>query len=247
MGFSRGPKIVTDGLVLALDAGSKKSYAGSGTTWKDLSGNGNNGTLVNGPTFDSGNGGSIVFDGGNDYISLGSSLSSINTTTLSIEFVFKCTDSDGSYNPIFSWHTAQNNHGYISLGNFTGAWPNESISIYMRNSNTDYLSFAYTNGHSFYQDSQFHHAVFILKTNSYKIYVDGVEKTLNGTFRNGSTSTTMLTNMFNLETSPTAEIGVGSSFSQYFKGEIPILKIYNRALTAEEILQNYNATKSRFI
>jgi hypothetical protein len=61
-----GPNIITDGLVLALDAGSKKSYSGSGTTWKDLSGNGNNGTLVNGPTFDSGNGGSIVFDGFND-------------------------------------------------------------------------------------------------------------------------------------------------------------------------------------
>jgi hypothetical protein len=188
----------------------------------------------------------ISFDGTNDYISLGSSLSSINTTTLSIEFVFKCTDSDGSYNPIFSWHTAQNNNGYISLGNFTGTWPNESISIYMRNSNTDYLSFAYTNGHSFYQDSQYHHAVFILKTNSYKIYVDGVEKTLNGTFRNGSMSTTMLTNMFNLETSPTAEIGVGSSFSEYFKGEIPILKIYNAELGANQIASNYNSLKKRF-
>ena len=69
MGFSRGPKIVTNGLVLTLDAGSKKSYSGSGTTWKDLSGNGNTGTLVNGPTFNSANGGSIVFDGSNDTVS----------------------------------------------------------------------------------------------------------------------------------------------------------------------------------
>jgi len=52
MGFSRGPKIVTDGLVLALDAANTKSYPGSGTTWNDLSGNGNTGTLNNGPTFD---------------------------------------------------------------------------------------------------------------------------------------------------------------------------------------------------
>jgi hypothetical protein len=55
MGFFRGPKIVTDGLILALDAASPRSYPGTGTTWYDLSGQGNNGTLVNGPTFSSAN------------------------------------------------------------------------------------------------------------------------------------------------------------------------------------------------
>ena len=69
MSLSRGPKIVTNGLVLYLDAANKKSYPGSGTTWTDLSGNNNTGTLTNGPTFDSNNGGSIVFDGTNDYVS----------------------------------------------------------------------------------------------------------------------------------------------------------------------------------
>ena len=64
-----GPDIVTDGLVLALDAANVKSYPGSGTVWNDLAGS-NNGTLTGGPTFDSGNGGSIVFDGTNDYINL---------------------------------------------------------------------------------------------------------------------------------------------------------------------------------
>jgi hypothetical protein len=58
-----GPDIITDGLVLYLDAANTKSYIGSGTTWKDLSRNSNDGTLTNGPTFDSGNSGSIVFDG----------------------------------------------------------------------------------------------------------------------------------------------------------------------------------------
>ena len=61
-------KIVTDGLVLALNAADPNSYPGSGTTWRDMSGNGNNGTLTNGPTFNSGNGGSIVFDGVDDYV-----------------------------------------------------------------------------------------------------------------------------------------------------------------------------------
>jgi hypothetical protein len=67
MGVAYNPRIVTNGLVLALDAGNAKSYPGSGTTWTDLSGKGNHSTLTNGPTYDSSNGGGIVFDGSNDY------------------------------------------------------------------------------------------------------------------------------------------------------------------------------------
>ncbi len=63
MSLLHSPKIVTNGLVLCLDAASRKSYPGTGNVWRDLSGNGNNGTLTNGPTFSSANGGSIVFDG----------------------------------------------------------------------------------------------------------------------------------------------------------------------------------------
>ncbi len=70
MAFIHSPKIVTDGLVLALDAGNVKSYASGSTTWFDKSGNAYNGTLVNGPTFNTGSLGSIVFDGTNDYVSL---------------------------------------------------------------------------------------------------------------------------------------------------------------------------------
>ena len=70
MGLAHSPRIVTDGLVLCLDAASKRSYPGAGTTWTDLKG-GNNGTLTNGPTFDADNGGSIVFDGSDDYVNCG--------------------------------------------------------------------------------------------------------------------------------------------------------------------------------
>jgi hypothetical protein len=69
MAVNYSPKIITDGLVLYLDAANTRSYPGSGTVWSDLSRGGNNGTLRNGPTFNSGNGGSIVFDGVNDYAS----------------------------------------------------------------------------------------------------------------------------------------------------------------------------------
>ena len=77
MALSHSPRIVTNGLVLALDAANIKSYPGSGTTWTDLSGIGNNGTLTNGPTYSSANGGSLVFNGTDNYVSLPAN--SINT------------------------------------------------------------------------------------------------------------------------------------------------------------------------
>ena len=67
MATNGGPNIIEDGLVFAVDAANKKSYPGSGTTWIDLAGS-NNGTLTNGPTFDSGNGGSFDFDGADDSV-----------------------------------------------------------------------------------------------------------------------------------------------------------------------------------
>jgi hypothetical protein len=83
MALAHSPSIVTSGLVLCLDAANPKSYPGSGTTWTDLSGNGNNGTLVNGPTYSSVNGGSIVFDGSNDYISTAYSIGTVSQQSIS--------------------------------------------------------------------------------------------------------------------------------------------------------------------
>ena len=68
MGLAHSPSIVIDGLRFCLDAANTKSYPGSGTTWTDISGKNHAGTLTNGPTFSSDNGGSIVFDGSNDYV-----------------------------------------------------------------------------------------------------------------------------------------------------------------------------------
>ena len=76
------PSIVTDGLKLYLDAGQTTSYPGTGTVWTDISGNGNNGTLTNGPTFNGANGGSIVFDGSNDYGTISYTLTAPFTVTL---------------------------------------------------------------------------------------------------------------------------------------------------------------------
>jgi hypothetical protein len=91
MAFNYSPRIVTDGLVLYLDAANPRSYPGSGTTWSDLSRGGNNGVLTNGPTFNSANNGSIVFDGTNDFIQC-SNRTTINLG-LTIETVIKTTSS----------------------------------------------------------------------------------------------------------------------------------------------------------
>lgn len=75
MGLGHSPSVVTSGLVLALDAGNTKSYPGSGATWTDLSGNNNTGTLTNGPTYSSSNGGALVFDGTDDYATVSNNIS----------------------------------------------------------------------------------------------------------------------------------------------------------------------------
>ena len=72
MSYHNGPRIVTDGLVIYVDAGNSKSYPGTGTSWYDISGSGNDGTLINDVGFNSDNGGSLVFDGVNDYVNCGS-------------------------------------------------------------------------------------------------------------------------------------------------------------------------------
>ena len=82
MSLSHSPRVVTNGLILYLDAANTKSCAGSGTTWLDLSGNARTGTLTNGPTYSSSNKGAITFDGTNDYVSM--SLPTLTDLTISL-------------------------------------------------------------------------------------------------------------------------------------------------------------------
>jgi hypothetical protein len=95
--FANG-KIVTDGLVLSLNAADKNSYPGSGTTWFDTSGNGNNCTLYNGATFNNGNGGNITNDGIDDYV--GSPYMSVGTSR-TIEIIYNLTSTSGDRGPLW--------------------------------------------------------------------------------------------------------------------------------------------------
>ena len=215
MAFRYSPKIVTDGLVLCLDAANKKSYPGSGTAWNDLSGNANTGTLTNGPTFDSGNAGTIDFDGSNDLVEC-SAISSTNFT-----------------NSLWMRVDAKNVNGIISWT--VGTVRRELLFV------SGYLSIAYGSNKYRKIDSVLSNGVWMHVVGTYDgttplIYVNGVSQTLTG-------EVTAAAGAAN-------KCYIGRTAYQvpfYFNGKIANVKIYNRALTSTEVVQNYNATKSRFI
>ncbi len=209
------PRIVTSGLVLALDAAERLSYPRTGTTWRDLSGNNNTGTLTNGPTFSAGNQGSIVFDGTNDYVNISSLITG---------------------NQSFSW----------------GAWINPTATgtpVLFGNVSAGLAMLSYWDSANnkvrvgTYGDDKLTSGTAILpSTWGYTFW------TWNGTtlvsYTNGiadGTATGFSFNISNLYTT------IGNAVnSQYFNGRISQTLVYNRALSATEISQNYNAVKSRF-
>jgi hypothetical protein len=235
--LSGEPNIITDGLVLYLDAANPKSYPGTGTVWSDLSGNGNNGTLVNGPTFDSGNNGRIVFDGVNDsvVIPLSQSLQFLGTSSYTIEVWANQLVSQSGFPVLVGTEDG------IAVGrdgiNFS-IWKSGLTTINFIHdrftSNTQRQS-SYIN----IPDTSVIGNVFQF-TGTY----DGINMNTyyNGFINRPSTeSTGSVTNTI----TPFTLARRGNSAS-YFNGRIYSVKVYNRALSQQEILQNYNATKSRF-
>ena len=108
MGSAAGPNLVTDNLILYLDAANTNSYSNSGTTWNDLSGNGYDATLTNGPTYNSDNGGYFIFDGTNDHAVIDSSFQVSTSGTYSFEaWIYKTA-------------TSVNNAGMLISGGYGG-------------------------------------------------------------------------------------------------------------------------------
>jgi hypothetical protein len=221
MAFNYSPKIVTDGLVLYLDAANQYSYVSGSTSWNDISRGGNNGTLVNGPTYNSANGGSIVFDGVDDYINCGNSLN-LQITTGTLSAWVKATSSvNGIYRAIICKQLAW---GLFVLDNIlvTYDWGNVAsrpTTITVGNSIwcNVCMSFTETTG---------------TPSNNATIYVNGLP--------------VLTTTIKNVNQNINCFIGYGNSSNQYVIGNIASTQIYNRALSATEVLQNYNATKTRF-
>ena len=218
MAFNYSPKIVTDGLVLCLDAGNPNSYPVSGNTWKDLSRGRNNGTLVNGPTFSGANGGSLVFDGVNDYVDCGSNKEYIaisgwiKTTTLSSE---QCIVSG-------FMRSTDNVYGNVGIQNGNLVWTRPNKRRYTL---------------KLVNDGVWHHFhVYKDLTNNFIMYIDGIESPFNTSVGSNRTS----------DVSVIGARKLSGVYSLFFEGDISNVLIYNRILTETEILQNYNATKGRF-
>ena len=222
MATNGGPNIIEDGLVFAVDAANKKSYPGSGTTWTDLAGS-NNGTLTNGPTFDSGNGGSIDFDGTNDYITTLLPLSTFNNVAVTIDCFFKWNG--GTKKPLISGYDGGGSNRWdLQIKRGT----DNVIGIINHNYN-NYITSASISPNQWYQVCVMHDQ----PGNVSKIYINGVEM--------DSTTSNILSLYSN---APYLEIGDGDG--GYFDGSISQIKIYTRNLSSPEILQNYNALKGRF-
>lgn len=209
-------QIVKNGLVLCLDAGNIKSYVGSGTSWKDLSNNGNSATLTNGPTFSTSNGGIFTFNGSSNYVTTNLLLSQTSYTkcawfnTSNTTYANNILSGGSNAQHAFWLGTTQNlcaghNGGWYTVQGST------TISL-----NTWYFG-----------------AVTYSSTAGWNLYV-------NGRLESTSASTTTFTGN-------TQNVYIGAYDSgNFFIGSIGVGEIYNRVLSADEILQNYNATRRRF-
>ena len=231
MAFNYSPKVVTDGLVLYLDAANTKSYPGSGITWTDLSRSGNSSELK-GPTFNSGNGGSIVFDGTNDFVEIQNQIQFDQTDPFTLSSWVKSSN--------VSNELIINNENILYTGYRLNINVNANIEIGLRSSISDDIAIETLNS---INANTWYHIVGTYDGTSnvsgMKIYINGVEEDTN-TISNTLTSST-LSNQRTL-------LGIRrlSPPPDPLRGNIANVQIYNRALSAQEVLQNYNATKTRF-
>lgn len=226
--------IVTSGLVLNLDAGFTPSYPKSGTTWYDLSANVYNGTLTNGPTYDMADGGSIQFDGTNDYVTLGSSV----PTNLRI--------GDGDFTIDF-WVYTSGTATYAICGNLNDANGDGSYWVIL---NSTYTGLHTVQFGRVGISSKF--GTTTLPTNAWtNIILSRIGTTMTCYINGASYSTTATVNNFTGNFNVDYLLGISkfnSSFSAYpLNGWLAILRIYKGVgLTSTQVLQNYNSTKARF-
>lgn len=237
------PKIVTDGLVLCLDAANVKSYTGTGTTWSDLSGNSRNVSLVNGPTFVTASRGAINLDGTNDHMlgTVAGSLPSGTTSfTLSIWIYFN-TNISGN----FSFPAGQYG-AVIFSGNSNGTMefiiqpiPSGSIGPPGRIALARYGggTTGTCEALNVNMPIQTWHNLVLVRDGiaSQKIYLNGQ---LIGT---GNVSNSFTAGNLYIGGAP-----ADSFFTGYVNGRIANVQNYNRALSADEVLQNYNALSARY-
>ena len=215
--------IITDGMILNVDAGFTPSYPKNGTTWYDISPSGNNGILTNGPTFSSNDGGSIVFDGTNDYVSVVLP-SSISVSSFTHNVWFNADIVTGTYRTLIDLN---NDNFLITIK------PDGELSLW---SPTFNLGFA-PSVNTWYNIQVSHN-----HNNPYYTYING---NLVGTYSDSMTTTHTVCSIGVGAGFITGTCG-SKGPDEFFDGKIPIASMYNRGLTSSEVLQNYNAQKGRF-
>ena len=230
VGNWRGPNIVKDGLVLYLDAGSPNSYINgiSGTSWKDISGNQNNGTLINVPSFNSGNGGSIQFDGTNHYVLCPKQNYLANTTQFTM----------------FAWMKRKLSNSIVVIGQVETLsndisfelWSDGNAYFEVGNGNNTF-GYVSNNSTSWQYLSMVYDGTQTGNSNRLKAYINGVLQTLTYGGTIPATTGTINTNLI---------IGAYIPNGNWSNGNIAQTSIYNRALSSSEVLQNFNATRARF-
>jgi hypothetical protein len=216
MGVKVGPRIIQNGLILDVDAAVSRSYSGTGLTANGLIG-GIGGTLENGVGFGTTNNGFFIFDGSNDYINFGNS-STLQQTSGTISAWTKASSPGGSYRGIIA------KQGAYGLFYVTGQlWIYDWGADFGRSTGIDIADDTWKNVVLTYQSGV---------SNGTIIYLNGVSVL--------TTTITVLNQTANLFGGAEANAG------QYASCQISSFNMYNRVLTAQEVLQNYNATKGRF-
>jgi hypothetical protein len=234
MASNYNPSTVTSGLVLSLDAGNVKSYPGSGATWTDLSQNGNNGTLVNSPTFNSANGGSLVFDGTTQYSTANSGL--INNSNFTVSFWIYYMSPYGAGNSdrglISTWDTSWQGFGIGTSTNGTiiRSWARNGAGGGM---NWGSISTIANGWHNLV-------LVYDYATRTQSGYIDT-------TFRISEIMSGSTITHSTLQISRGGQTGSTQlSLYPYLNARFGNVNIYSRALSAAEIAQNYNALRGRY-
>ena len=226
MSYRTGPKIVTDGLVLCLDAADRNSYPGSGSTWYDLSGNGRNGTLNN-AVYNSANN-AMYFDENGDYVSV-SDFSFSNFTVCSFVKLNKINDYQGIM--------GQADTIFSNLSFAFRVLNNNKLNISCSSTGTSSSGYSELNSNATLTSGVWYYLCTSFNKPDLKLYINGNEdnnKSFNADFYN-STSSFII-----------GGYAYGTGLNYLLNGYIGSMSFYNRALTSDEIAQNYNAIKGRF-
>jgi len=233
MALAHSPKIITDGLVLCLDAADPKSYPGSGTAWTDRSGNSNHFTLYNSPTYNTA--GYFTFDGVDEYARSSNTIDLTSTDAVTVEVAFRV--SSVTINEMIFEHTANwngNSGAFGAFSNSRGSWASTPTTDHFIHMNSD--AGRLDSGPSDDLTAFNYNTMLFSNANGVTHYNNGSQPTI---YNDTPSSVTNFANDYTY-------ISTRGGTSFYGGMDIVFIRIYNRELSTSEILQNYNATKSRF-